>query len=158
MILNCLFPGVMKDDQQFYSLPASSPLSLLAMPPTPSLLTVRLLRHLLYRPALFFPAKRSPTNFPPSVSKRIVFIPKIKQFCTTPSSQATYNQVRRGCRVEQRARKRRSPALVDRPQMKGVCLKTGITKPKKPNSGERKTARIRLSSGRVVTAYIPGEG
>jgi len=42
--------------------------------------------------------------------------------------------------------------------MKGVCLKTGITKPKKPNSGERKTARIRLSSGRVVTAYIPGEG
>lgn len=42
--------------------------------------------------------------------------------------------------------------------MKGVCLKTGITKPKKPNSGERKTARVRLSSGRVVTAYIPGEG
>lgn len=42
--------------------------------------------------------------------------------------------------------------------MKGVCLKTGITKPKKPNSGERKTARVRLSSGKVVTAYIPGEG
>lgn len=42
--------------------------------------------------------------------------------------------------------------------MKGVCLKTGITKPKKPNSGERKTARIRLSSGKVITAYIPGEG
>lgn len=43
-------------------------------------------------------------------------------------------------------------------QLKGVCLKTGITKPKKPNSGERKTARVRLSSGRVVTALIPGEG
>ena len=42
--------------------------------------------------------------------------------------------------------------------MKGVCLKVGITKPKKPNSGERKTCRVRLSSGRVVTAYIPGEG
>ena len=42
--------------------------------------------------------------------------------------------------------------------MKGVCLKTGITKPKKPNSGERKTARVRLSSGKVITAYIPGEG
>jgi hypothetical protein len=39
-----------------------------------------------------------------------------------------------------------------------VCLKVGITRPKKPNSGERKTARIRLSSGRMITAYIPGEG
>jgi small subunit ribosomal protein S12 len=34
----------------------------------------------------------------------------------------------------------------------------GITKPKKPNSGERKTARVRLSTGKVITAYIPGEG
>ena len=42
--------------------------------------------------------------------------------------------------------------------LKGVCLKVGITRPKKPNSGERKTARVRLSTGRVVTAYIPGEG
>ncbi|KAF5014974.1 hypothetical protein F66182_13854 [Fusarium sp. NRRL 66182] len=81
-----------------------------------------------------------------------------RQFSSTPSTLATYNQVRRGCRKEQRARRGRSPALANRPEMKGVCLKTGITKPKKPNSGERKTARIRLSSGRVVTAYIPGEG
>jgi small subunit ribosomal protein S12 len=44
------------------------------------------------------------------------------------------------------------------PSLKGVCLKVGITKPKKPNSAERKTARVRLSTGRVVTAYIPGEG
>ncbi|KAN0067494.1 hypothetical protein V8E54_014363 [Elaphomyces granulatus] len=79
-------------------------------------------------------------------------------FSSTVQSQATYNQVRRGCRKEQRARRPRSPALVNRPEMKGVCLKTGITKPKKPNSGERKIARVRLSSGRVVTAYIPGEG
>lgn len=42
--------------------------------------------------------------------------------------------------------------------MKGVCLRVGTTKPKKPNSGERKVARVRLSSGRVITAYIPGEG
>lgn len=81
-----------------------------------------------------------------------------RQFSTTPVRKATYNQVRNGCRVAQRARRSRSPALVDRSQMKGVCLKTGITKPKKPNSGERKTARVRLSSGKVVTAYIPGEG
>lgn len=53
-----------------------------------------------------------------------------------------------------------SPALRDvlAPELKGVCLKVGITKPKKPNSAERKTARVRLSTGRVVTAYIPGEG
>lgn len=44
------------------------------------------------------------------------------------------------------------------PELKGVCVKVGITKPKKPNSAERKTARVRLSTGRVITAYIPGEG
>jgi ribosomal protein S12 len=37
-------------------------------------------------------------------------------------------------------------------------LKVGTTKPKKPNSGERKIARVRLSTGKVITAYIPGEG
>ena len=42
--------------------------------------------------------------------------------------------------------------------MKGVCVRVGTTKPKKPNSGERKVARVRLSSGKVITAYIPGEG
>ncbi|KAL1955531.1 hypothetical protein VTO42DRAFT_8485 [Malbranchea cinnamomea] len=83
---------------------------------------------------------------------------QFKSFSSTLQPHATYNQVRRGCRVPQPARKPRSPALVNRPEMKGVCLKTGITKPKKPNSGERKIARIRLSSGKVVTAYIPGEG
>lgn len=39
-----------------------------------------------------------------------------------------------------------------------MCVKVGITRPKKPNSGERKTARVRLSTGKVITAYIPGEG
>ena len=71
---------------------------------------------------------------------------------------ATFNQVRRGCRKEQRARIPTSPAMAFRTQLKGVCLKVGITKPKKPNSGQRKIARVRLSSGKVVTAYIPGEG
>jgi small subunit ribosomal protein S12 len=42
--------------------------------------------------------------------------------------------------------------------MKGVCIRVGVTKPKKPNSGERKIARVRLSNGIEVTAYIPGEG
>lgn len=42
--------------------------------------------------------------------------------------------------------------------LKGVCVRVGVTKPKKPNSGERKTARVRLSTGKVITAFIPGEG
>lgn len=82
----------------------------------------------------------------------------VRSFSSASPLQATYNQVLRGCRVEQRARKPTSPALVNRPEMKGVCLRVGTTKPKKPNSGERKVARVRLSSGRVITAYIPGEG
>ncbi|KAI4283213.1 MAG: hypothetical protein L6R35_005240 [Caloplaca aegaea] len=41
--------------------------------------------------------------------------------------------------------------------MKAVCLKVTIMKPKKPNSAERKVAKVRLSSGRAVTAYIQGE-
>ncbi|TKA38691.1 hypothetical protein B0A54_08653 [Friedmanniomyces endolithicus] len=81
-----------------------------------------------------------------------------RSFSSTPPYRATYNQVLRGCRVGQRARRETSPALADRPEMKGVCLRVGTTKPKKPNSGERKVARVRLSSGMVITAYIPGEG
>ncbi|KAJ5558256.1 hypothetical protein N7535_008470 [Penicillium sp. DV-2018c] len=81
-----------------------------------------------------------------------------RQFSSSPIIQATYNQVRRGIRTGQKARRGGSPALKNTPGLKGVCLKTGITKPKKPNSGERKVARVRLSSGKVITAYIPGEG
>ncbi|KAE9975570.1 hypothetical protein EG327_008423 [Venturia inaequalis] len=78
-------------------------------------------------------------------------------FSATPKPQSTFNQVLRGCRVSQRARKKTSPQLAFRPEMKGVCIRVGITKPKKPNSGERKIARVRLSNGNEVTAYIPGE-
>ncbi|KAI0974614.1 hypothetical protein F4678DRAFT_423326 [Xylaria arbuscula] len=83
-----------------------------------------------------------------------------RAFSTTPAPNSTLNQVLRGCRKPQRARHAISPALSDTlcPQQKGVCLKVGVTRPKKPNSGERKTARVRLSSGRMITAYIPGEG
>ncbi|KAF1821421.1 ribosomal protein S12 [Dissoconium aciculare CBS 342.82] len=81
-----------------------------------------------------------------------------RTFSHSPFFRTTYNQVIRGCRQEQRARKSRSPAMKDHPEMKGVCVRVGIVKPKKPNSGERKVARVRLSSGRLITAYIPGEG
>jgi len=49
-------------------------------------------------------------------------------------------------------------ALCGCPQKKGVCLKLRIVKPKKPNSAQRKVVRVRLSTGRVITAYIPGQG
>lgn len=45
-----------------------------------------------------------------------------------------------------------------RPQLRGIVLKTVIKKPKKPNSANRKCVRIRLSTGREVIAYVPGEG
>ena len=51
-----------------------------------------------------------------------------------------------------------SPALVSCPQRRGVCLRVYTTTPKKPNSALRKVARVKLSTGREITAYIPGEG
>ncbi|OJD40666.1 mitochondrial 37s ribosomal protein mrps12 [Diplodia corticola] len=81
-----------------------------------------------------------------------------RSFSASSTRNSTYNQVRRGCRQPQPARKLTSPQLKNRPEMKGVCVKVGTTKPKKPNSGERKVARVRLSNGRLVWAYIPGEG
>ena len=44
------------------------------------------------------------------------------------------------------------------PQRKGVCIRVFVRKPKKPNSGNRKCALVKLSNGKVITAYIPGEG
>jgi small subunit ribosomal protein S12 len=52
----------------------------------------------------------------------------------------------------------RSPALERSPQKKGICLKVFTKTPKKPNSAIRKVARLRLSTKKRVTAYIPGEG
>ena len=52
----------------------------------------------------------------------------------------------------------RVPALEKSPQKRGVCVKVYTTTPKKPNSALRKVARVRLSNGFEVTAYIPGEG
>ncbi len=54
--------------------------------------------------------------------------------------------------------KTKAPALKASPQRRGVCTRVYTTTPKKPNSALRKVARVRLSSGIEVTAYIPGEG
>ena len=54
--------------------------------------------------------------------------------------------------------KSKTPALQGSPQRRGVCTRVYTTTPKKPNSALRKVARVKLSSGIEVTAYIPGEG
>ena len=64
--------------------------------------------------------------------------------------------VRKGRRSKRR--KEATPALKGAPQRRGVCTRVFTTTPKKPNSALRKVARVRLTSGMEVTAYIPGEG
>ena len=52
----------------------------------------------------------------------------------------------------------KSPALDSCPQRRGVCVRVYTTTPKKPNSAMRKVARVRLTNGKEVNSYIPGEG
>ena len=69
----------------------------------------------------------------------------------------TINQLIRKPRQVQRVRTK-TPVLEGCPQKRGVCLLVKTVTPKKPNSALRKVARVRLSNGKEVTAYIPGEG
>lgn len=64
--------------------------------------------------------------------------------------------VRHGRRVQKS--KTKAPALHSCPQKRGVCTRVYTTTPKKPNSALRKVARVRLTNGIEITAYIPGEG
>ncbi len=59
---------------------------------------------------------------------------------------------------EKKKKKSKAPALQGNPQKRGVCVRVYTVTPKKPNSALRKVARVRLSNGIEVTAYIPGEG
>ncbi|WP_027187300.1 30S ribosomal protein S12 [Desulfovibrio cuneatus] len=69
----------------------------------------------------------------------------------------TINQL---IRKERKAilKRKKTPALQECPQRRGVCTRVYTTTPKKPNSALRKVARVRLTNGLEVTAYIPGEG
>ncbi len=69
----------------------------------------------------------------------------------------TINQLVRKGRRPQKV-KTSSPALKACPQKRGVCTRVYTTTPKKPNSALRKVARVRLTNGIEVTAYVPGEG
>tara|TARA_B100001123_G_C14444043_1_gene683764 strand:+ start:82 stop:453 length:372 start_codon:yes stop_codon:yes gene_type:complete len=69
----------------------------------------------------------------------------------------TINQLVRKGRVKVRKRNK-VPALESSPQKRGVCTRVYTTTPKKPNSALRKVARVKLTNGQEVSAYIPGEG
>jgi len=70
---------------------------------------------------------------------------------------ATINQL---CRKGRQPRKTncKTKALKGNPQQRATCMKLTIMKPKKPNSAQRKIAKVRLSNGRKITCYIPGGG
>ena len=69
----------------------------------------------------------------------------------------TINQLIRKGRKKQ-LKKSKVPALASCPQKRGVCTRVYTTTPKKPNSALRKVARVRLTNGNEINAYIPGEG
>lgn len=69
----------------------------------------------------------------------------------------TINQLVKNKRKRIEAKKK-NPALQGNPQKRGVCTRVWTMTPKKPNSALRKVARVRLTNGMEVTAYIPGEG
>tara|TARA_B100001758_G_C17967201_1_gene381367 strand:+ start:60 stop:431 length:372 start_codon:yes stop_codon:yes gene_type:complete len=69
----------------------------------------------------------------------------------------TINQLVRKGR-EKVAKRNKVPALNASPQKRGVCTRVYTTTPKKPNSALRKVARVKLTNGQEVSAYIPGEG
>ena len=91
-------------------------------------------------------------------------------FIEREENMPTINQLVKKNR-SQKTKKKKSPVLnvgfnsmerkstnTDHPQMRGVCTRVGTKTPKKPNSALRKYARVRLSNGREVDTYIPGEG
>ncbi|KNC98492.1 ribosomal protein S12 [Spizellomyces punctatus DAOM BR117] len=97
------------------------------------------------------PAAR-PSTLVPLIPK-----PVLSSNLVPARQMATLNQVISGIRKD-RKKKPASPALDGAPQRRGVCLKVFAVKPKKPNSAQRKVCRVRLTTGKVVIAYIPGEG
>ena len=77
----------------------------------------------------------------------------VQKRCRVPTIQQLVRQGR-----SSKFTKSKTPALKGSPQRRGVCTRVYTNTPKKPNSALRKVARVRLSSGVEVTAYIPGEG
>jgi len=87
----------------------------------------------------------------------VFFGDEVFTFCNEEEEMPTVNQLIRVGRKAIKA-KSKSSALNRCPQRRGVCLRVYTTTPKKPNSALRKVARVRLTTGLEVTAYIPGMG
>ncbi|ABC43812.1 ribosomal protein S12 [Salinibacter ruber DSM 13855] len=84
-------------------------------------------------------------------------VPPTSSRQTTNTDVPTTQQlIRKGRKTEEETSD--APALEGSPQRRGVCTRVYTTTPKKPNSALRKVARVRLTNGNEVTAYIPGEG
>jgi small subunit ribosomal protein S12 len=91
-----------------------------------------------------------PLSYLPCVVHRVL---KSEEVSRVPTIQQLVRQGR-----SSKITKSKTPALKGSPQRRGVCTRVYTTTPKKPNSALRKVARVRLSSGVEITAYIPGEG
>ncbi|KAG6890783.1 hypothetical protein C0995_003213 [Termitomyces sp. Mi166 len=100
---------------------------------------------------LWAPVWRSPST------THVNPLSQFRSFHPTPSSWVTINQAMRR-KKPQKVIKSKSPLLNNSPQRKGVCTQISIMKPKKPNSAKRKVARVKLSTGKTLQAYIQGEG
>jgi small subunit ribosomal protein S12 len=84
----------------------------------------------------------------------------VNPFSTERKEGATVPTTNQLVRRERKLKKEKSktPALQGSPQRRGVCTRVSTTTPRKPNSALRKIARVRLTNGNEVTAYVPGEG
>ena len=82
----------------------------------------------------------------------------LRAFHASPPSLMTLNQRMRTKNVQKKKNRSKAPLLDNSPQRKGLISQIFIAKPKKPNSAKRKVARVKLSTGKTVQAYVPGEG
>ena len=111
-----------------------------------------------WRAARLSPLRSLPTSPPFASSSKLLLAPFApRAFHTSPPACATLNQATR--RKHKRKPKRpTSPLLENNTQKKGVVSQIFLMKPKKPNSAKRKVAKVKLTNGRTVQAYIMGEG
>ncbi len=81
-----------------------------------------------------------------------------RSFHPSLPAAATLNQATRRKNIKKKSKASKSPLLEGNTQKKGVVSQVVIAKPKKPNSAKRKVAKVKLSTGKTVQAYVPGEG
>ncbi|CAR21321.1 mitochondrial 37S ribosomal protein uS12m [Lachancea thermotolerans CBS 6340] len=94
----------------------------------------------------------------PARSSAMAIFSPLRAFSICRPNWATLNQIKRGVEPPKRKKATVSPDLYQSPLRKGVVLRVMVLKPKKPNSAQRKACRVRLTNGKVISAYIPGEG